>query len=419
MEYLKIHGRNRLEGSLTVQGAKNSVLPILAATLLINDKSVIHNCPRLSDVDAAIRILKTLGCVCVRDEHTVIVDSTDSANWEVGKSLMEEMRSSIVFLGAIISRNGKAVLSGPGGCELGPRPIDMHLTALKQLGVIINEENGVIICSAPHGIVGADIKLRFPSVGATENIMIAAAVSNGTTVIRGAAKEPEISDLADFLNAAGAKIYGAGSDTVIIEGVSKLHSCEHKIISDRIVAATYLSAVAATKGNIRLDNCPAHNMKSILDFFSQLGCKIKTDGKSVYFKSANVLSQNSATVTGVYPLFPTDAGPIAVALFPSIRAVNSLTETIFENRFRYVPQLNKFGADIILNNQTAVSNGKKQLTGADVYCTDLRGGAALVIAALAADGESNIKDIYHIERGYNRLAENLRQIGAEIKEMKS
>ncbi len=417
MEYFKIRGKNKLEGSLTVQGAKNSALPILAATLLIKDKSIIHNCPELSDVDAALRILKTLGCICVRDEHTVIVDATYAANWEIGKSLMEEMRSSIVFLGAVISRNGRAVLSGPGGCELGPRPIDMHLSALEQMGVTVREENGVIVCTAEAGIKGADIKLRFPSVGTTENIMIAAAVSKGTTVIRGAAKEPEISDLADFLNACGAKIKGAGSSTVVIEGVAKLHSAEHTVISDRIVAATFLSAAAATGGEISLNNCPAYNMISILDFFENMGCSVKSNGNSVHIKSNEKLLLESNTVTGVYPLFPTDAGPIAVALFPSVCGVNSLTETIFENRFRYLPQLNKFGADISIKNQTAVSSGKKELTGANLSCTDLRGGAALVIAALSAKGESEIHDIYHIERGYCRLAENLRQIGADIKEM--
>lgn len=417
MRCFRVSGPNKIDGRLKVQGAKNSALPILAATLLIKDKSIIHNCPGLSDVDAALKILIMLGCVCVRDENTVIVDATDAANCEVSKTLMQEMRSSIVFLGAVVSRMGKAVISSPGGCELGPRPIDMHLSALKQLGVSVCEEDGILICTAPHGIKGADITLRFPSVGATENIIITAAVSKGTTIIRNAAKEPEISDLADFLNRAGAKIQGAGSDTVIIEGVSKLKSAEHSVICDRIVAATYLSAAAVTGGSIELVGCPAYNMVSVLDFFKNIGCEVKVFNNKVLLKCTSPLKCSGNTVTTVYPGFPTDAGPLIVPVFTALPGVNSLSETIFENRFRYIPQLNKFGADIVLKGQTAYTSIKKELTCADVTCTDLRGGAALVITALAAKGVSTIDEIHHIERGYYRLPENLNKVGADIKEI--
>lgn len=417
MRYYRVCGGRKIDGCLQVQGAKNSALPILAATLLIKDKSIIHNCPGLSDVDAALKILIMLGCVCVRDDNTVIVDARDAANCEVSRSLMQEMRSSIVFLGAVISRMGKAIISSPGGCELGPRPIDMHLSALKQLGVNIVEEDGVLTCTAPGGIKGADIFLRFPSVGATENIIITATLSKGTTVIHGAAKEPEISDLADFLNSAGARIKGAGSDTVIIEGVSTLHSTEHRVISDRIVAATYLSAAAVTGGNIELKGCPAYNMVSILKFFDDIGCCVRSRGNCVSIKCNVPFKNFGKTVTDVYPRFPTDAGPLIVPVFSMLPGENQLTETIFENRFRYVPELNKFGANILLNGKTAYSKGVKDFSPAEVMCTDLRGGAALVIAALKARGVSTVGEIHHIERGYYRLPENLQKLGADVKEI--
>ncbi|MBE6728813.1 MAG: UDP-N-acetylglucosamine 1-carboxyvinyltransferase [Ruminococcaceae bacterium] len=417
MKTIKVRGKKRLGGCLQVQGAKNSVLPILAATLLINGRSVIHNCPDLTDVDAALKILIMLGCVCVRDETTVIVDASDAANYEISKELMSEMRSSVVFLGAVISRMGKAVISYPGGCELGPRPIDLHLSALKKMGVSVNDADDRLICSASGGIRGAEIFLTFPSVGATENIIIAACLSKGTTVIKNAAKEPEISDLCDFLNKAGAKIKGAGSSTVIIEGVNKLHSVEHRVLPDRIVAATYLSAAAVTNGEICLKNTGAANMLSIIRFFDDMGCNIKTNGKEIYLKGKEKYSACLDITTGVYPAFPTDAGPVTLPLFLKSDGSNSITETIFKNRFRYIDQLNKFNADITLDGNTAISNGIKELIGANVECTDLRGGAALILAALMAEGESVIYKTYHIERGYCNIVNCFAELGADIKEL--
>lgn len=417
MRCFRICGGKRLNGSIQVQGAKNSALPILAATLLIKDKSIIHNCPGLSDVDAAIRILIMLGCVCVRDDETVIVDAADAANYSVSRSLMQEMRSSIVFLGAVVSRMGKAVITAPGGCELGPRPIDMHLSSLKQLGVEVSEENGVLTCTAPDGITGADITLRFPSVGATENIIITAAVSKGTTVIRNAAKEPEISDLADFLNRAGAKISGAGSNTVVIEGVQKLHSVTHKVMGDRIVAATYFSAAAVTGGCLEIKGCPAYSMVKVLRFFENIGCNITVRDSSVKIDCSKPLKCSSQTVTTVYPGFPTDAGPLIIPVFTVIEGQNGLKETIFENRFRFINELNKFGADVCVSDNYAYCSCAKALKSAKVSCTDLRGGAALVIAALAAEGVSEIDEIHHIERGYYRLPYFLEEVGADVKEI--
>lgn len=416
MSGYKISGGQRLSGKIMVQGAKNSALPILAATLLIKEKSIIHNCPDLTDVDAALKILVMLGAICVRDENTVIVDSRDAVNYEISRELMSEMRSSVVFLGAIVSRMGRAVISYPGGCELGPRPIDLHLSALKQLGVEICDENERIICSAPHGIKGANIHLAFPSVGATENIIITSVLSQGTTVIYNAASEPEISDLADFLNAAGAKIKGAGSNTVTIEGVDKLHSVEHKVIPDRIVAATYLAAAAATGGDVLLENNSAVNMQSVLRFFNNIGCTTKVKSNTIYLKGKDVYQGDFNIETGVFPGFPTDAGPIIVPLFCKMNGINTIKETIFKNRFRYISELNKFGADIKLNENIAICDGVKKLKCADSKCTDLRGGAALVLAALIADGESCVEEIFHIERGYVNMAKNLCSIGANIKE---
>ena len=259
MSKLIIEGGHRLSGSIQVQGAKNSVLPVLAGALLCEGTSEIHNCPKISDVEVSLRILEGLGCKCKREEDAFIIDASAPDRDEIPDELMREMRSSVVFLGAILGRFGKAVISSPGGCELGPRPIDLHLSALRRMGVEITEDHGCLYCCAPHGILGAEIQLSFPSVGATENIILAAATANGKTVIHNAAKEPEISDLADFLNSAGAKIYGCGSDTVEIYGVKKLNGACHSIIPDRIAALTYLCAAAMTSGEITLENImPSH-----------------------------------------------------------------------------------------------------------------------------------------------------------------
>ena len=417
MGVFKVKGGKKLSGSLTVQGAKNSALPILAATLLIKDKSVLHNCPDLTDTSAALKILVMLGCVCVRDDNTVIVDARDAVNFEISKELMREMRSSVVFLGAMISRMGRAVISNPGGCELGPRPIDLHISALRQLGVHIEEQEDRIVCTAPKGIIGSEITLDFPSVGATENIIIAACVSKGTTVIKNAAREPEISDLADFLNRAGGRIKGAGSSVVTVEGVGRLYSAEHRVLPDRIVAATYLSAAAVTGGEVMLKGCNAVNMMSILRFFGDIGCRIKSDGNNIYLCGNEKYNPTRQIVTDVYPAFPTDAGPIVVPVFCRIDGRQSIKETIFENRFRYINELNKLGADISLKGDVAATNGLKILKATNVRCTDLRGGAALVVAALCCEGEVLISDIHHIERGYCNMPRCLNALGADITEV--
>ncbi len=414
MSELVINGGKKLSGEICVQGAKNSVLPVLAATVLCGGECVIHNCPQLSDVETSLKILAHLGCGCKKDGDTVAVNARDISDYSIPDTLMREMRSSVVFLGAVIGRTGKAVISSPGGCELGPRPIDLHLSSLNKMGVTVKEEHGYLNCTAENGLHGAEITLNFPSVGATENIILAAVLAEGDTVIHGAAKEPEISDLADFLNSAGARINGCGSDTVRIRGVKTLGGAEHSIIPDRIVAATYMACAAVTGGNITLKNVMPPHMASILWLFNESGCKVNINGKSINLLSPQRLLRVPTVRSLVYPGFPTDAGPIAAALLCKADRTSVFVENIFENRFRYVDELKRFGAKIKTEGKIAVIEGVTELSAADCKSTDLRGGAALVIAALAANGKSKIGEIQHIERGYEDIAENLRVIGADI-----
>jgi len=414
MSKILINGGKKLNGAVRLQGAKNSVLPILAATVLIRGESVIHNCPSLSDVEAALKILRHLGAEVTRQKDSIVVNSSNLSGFTIPDELMREMRSSIVFLGAIAARMQKAVLSSPGGCELGPRPIDLHLESLSELGLHITEEGGKLNCSAENGLTGSNIHLSFPSVGATENIILAAVTAMGTTVIHGAAREPEISDLADFLNRAGANVQGAGSDTIVISGVIKLHPTEHTVIPDRIEAATYLAATAATGGKITLLGAiPAH-ITPVMKALETSGCEIRVNNREVSLIAPVSLKRVPVIRTLPHPGFPTDAGSPLMAMLTVAEGSSMFVENIFENRFRIVDELKRFGAKIYTNGRVAVIEGVKKLTGATVECTDLRGGAALVIAALVAQGETQIDKIFHLDRGYERLTENLTGLGALI-----
>ena len=417
MSKLVINGGNKLHGEVKIHGAKNSVLPILAATVLCTGKSVIKNCPELLDVTAALNILKHLGCKCSFKNNVVCVDNLNLKCNKIPDDLMREMRSSVIFLGAILGRCGNAVISSPGGCELGPRPIDLHVMALKKLGAIATEKHGFIEFTAPNGLKGTEINLSFASVGATENIILAAVLAEGITTIHNAAKEPEICDLASYLNACGARIYGCGTDTVYIHGVKSLNGCVHKIIPDRIVAATYISAAAITGGKISLTNVEPSHLTAIVSVFEEAGCKIKSKNSSIFVSAPDKPSHISTIRTAVYPGFPTDAGPLVLAMLTKSKGTSVMVENIFDNRYKYVDELRRLGANIKIEGKVAIVEGVSSLFGAPCRCTDLRGGAALVIAALAASGKTVISDINHIKRGYEKIAENYSKLGADIIEV--
>mgnify|MGYP003289499090 CR=1 FL=1 len=419
MNKIIVNGGKKLNGEITIQGAKNSVLPILVATLLVDGVSVIHNCPYLSDVDATIKILRYLGCTVSREGHTVTVDSSTMCRQDVPDSLMREMRSSIVFLGGIIGRTGKAVLSTPGGCEIGLRPIDLHLSAMEQFGAKVTTENGFIVCSAEErGLCGTRIVLSFPSVGATENIILTATLAKGTTVISNAAREPEISDLADFLNRCGAKIYGAGDGTIVVEGVSRLHSAEHTIIPDRIVAATYLIATAMTGGKVSFNDVIPSHLGPIIQPLRESGCFIFIKGRNVILSSPKQLKRIKMIRTMPHPGFPTDVQAQMMALTTIADGTSVFIENIFESRFKHIGELLRFGAKIHAEGRMAVVEGVKTLNGANVKATDLRGGSAMILAGLSANGITEISHIHHIDRGYEEPEKVLELLGADIKRVK-
>ena len=414
MSNIMIEGPRCIGGSIRVQGAKNSALPLLAAALIGEGESIIHNCPDLSDVEAAINILVQLGCKVKREGSTVVIDSTSFNCSEIPDELMREMRSSIVFLGAIIARCDVARLSFPGGCELGPRPIDLHISGLRQLGAKIEENHGYLECSRDERLKGCEIDLALPSVGATENIMLAASTAEGTTVIRNAAREPEISDLADFLNGCGAKIHGAGESSVVIEGVERLHGTEHTVIPDRIVAATYMAAAAATRGHITLnDVIPAH-LYPVIPVFTEAGCEISVSGRELTLIAPRRLKAVKMVRTMAHPGFPTDAQPPVMAMLTVAEGNSMFVENIFENRYKHVGELTRLGAHIKVEGKVAVVEGVPGLYGANVEAGDLRGGAALLVAALAAEGRTAISGIKHIDRGYEKIVENFSRLGADL-----
>lgn len=414
MQKLVIHGGRRLEGEISVQGAKNSALPIAAAALLCDGESRLENCPKLSDVYAACRILTNLGCRCEIQGNTVHVNAQNMCSAVIPERFMCEMRSSIIFLGAVLGRMGTCTLGYPGGCELGPRPINLHLQALRRMGVKIHEENGILHCTTPNGLHGARIHLQFPSVGATENILLAAVTAKGETTISNAAREPEIVDLSNFLRTCGADISGAGTGTVVIRGVKQLHGCTYRIMPDRIVAATWLAAAAATGGEVTLKQVSASEMESILDVFEEMNCRIGIAEDRICFYAGAPLRAVRSMKTMPYPGFPTDAQAILTAALCRATGTTVVEETIFENRFRHVDALTKMGADIRVSGRIAVINGVRSLHGAAVEATDLRGGAAMMIAGLCASGETVISEIHHIDRGYDSPEHVLQQVGAEI-----
>lgn len=413
---LIVNGGRKLEGELRVHGAKNSALPLLSAAVLAHGETVLHNCPELTDVDAACRILTHLGCRCKRSGGTVTIDATNVSGYEIPDTLMREMRSSIVFLGAVLGRTGRCRLSFPGGCELGARPIDLHLAALRQMGAEIAEEHGYLDCSAAGGLHGAKITLSFPSVGATENILLAATAAKGYTEIHNAAREPEIVDLAECLGKFGARIGGAGESVITVEGTPRAEPCEHSVIPDRIVAGTYLCAAAITRGELILTDCEPLHMNGFVPVLEAMGARIYTyGGGKMYLSCKKRLTAPPTIRTMPYPGFPTDIQAPFTALCSTVEGTSVFVETIFENRFRHVPELVRLGASIKTEGRVCVVQGVKRLSGAKVCAAELRGGAALVTAALAAEGTSEVTGLCYIDRGYESLEGALRSVGADIK----
>jgi UDP-N-acetylglucosamine 1-carboxyvinyltransferase len=414
MAKLLIHGAKKLQGEVRIHGAKNSTLPLMAASLICGEKCVLHNCPSLSDVDTSERILRHLGCRVERSGGDITIDPTSMERYDIPDEMMREMRSSIIFLGAIVARMGKALLSYPGGCELGPRPIDLHLSSLRRMGVVIREDHGQLDCTVPDGLHGTVISLAFPSVGATENILIAAVLAKGTTVINNAAREPEIWDLADFLNSCGARIAGAGESTITVEGVPRLSGCEHRVIPDRIAAATYLAVGAATGSTLTVASIIPRHLEPIFPVFEESGCALLTDGDRVRIVPPPRLHRVKSVRTMPYPGFPTDAQAPLMSMLSIADGTSVFVENIFESRYKHVGELLRLGANIKVEGRVAIVDGVERLSGAPVEATDLRGGAALVVAGLAAYGVTEVSGLNHLDRGYEKLENNLAALGAEI-----
>jgi UDP-N-acetylglucosamine 1-carboxyvinyltransferase len=414
LEKLVIEGGRPLSGAIKIHGAKNAALPILAAGILAEGTFRIHNVPDLSDIQVMLEILRALGCRTEHREDLVTVNSSTAHSYHIPERQMSQMRSSIFLMGPLLARFGRVQVYQPGGCAIGERKIDLHLRGLAALGATIEETSGnTIICSAEE-LRGAEINLDYPSVGATENIMMAAAMAKGLTTISNAAREPEIQDLQNFLNTMGANIIGAGTDTITIEGVSVLTPCTYRIIPDRIVAGTMMIAAAVTRGSITLENvCPAH-LTSAIHVLKRAGVQIAINGDIMSVNGVGRPKSIDRIITSPYPSFPTDLQSQIMVLLSLAEGLSILKETVFEGRFKHVDELVRMGADIRVDLNSAFIRGVSRLYGATVEATDLRAGAALVIAGLAAQGTTIIEQIHHIDRGYDRIEHMLSHLGADI-----
>jgi UDP-N-acetylglucosamine 1-carboxyvinyltransferase len=413
VDAFEIHGGKPLRGQTQVYGAKNAALPILAATVMVEDACQIEGVPELEDVRVMLDILEHLGARVQRIGDVVSVDSTTIASTIVPPNLMRKMRSSIFLMGPLLARFGEVKVSKPGGCVIGQRPIDYHLRGMRSLGAEIIEQHGYVKCVSSR-LHGGHVTLDFPSVGATENLIMAAVLADGTTIIENSAREPEIVDLANFLKACGAKIEGAGEDTIVITGVHHLHGASHKIIPDRIVAGTLLIAAAATRGNITLTGADMNHLGFLLSKFQESGVRVDSDRDIIHVEGSDTYRAVDLR-TAPYPGFPTDLQAPLMAMLTTAEGTSVIRENVFEARFKHVNELTRMGADLSVDLQTAVVRGVRQLSGATVEATDLRGGAALVIAGLMAEGMTRVEGLHHIDRGYQQLETYLRDLGADIR----
>ena len=415
MEKLIVKGGNRLVGAVKTSGAKNAVLPIIAASILGTTPSHLDEVPMLEDVHTISEVLKCLGLAveCSPEKNVLDIDSTEITSYEAPYELVRTMRASFLVMGSLLARIGKARISMPGGCAIGARPIDIHLKGFEALGVKIEQGHGYIEASAPEGLKGTSIYFDFPSVGATENIMMAASLAEGTTILENAAEEPEIVDLANYLNKMGAKIRGAGTDTIRIEGVEKLHGADYTIIPDRIEAGTYMIAAAMTGGDIVVENVLPEHQKPLIAKLREAGAVVEEDIDKVRVIGKNPLKAVSIK-TLPYPGFPTDMQAQMMAMMVIAEGRSKVTETVFENRFMHVVELNRMGAQISTEGRSAVIDGPSKLTGCDVRATDLRAGAAMILAGLVAEGTTRIGDLHHIDRGYENIVAKLKNLGADI-----
>lgn len=415
MEKLIVKGGNRLVGAVKTSGAKNAVLPIIAASILGTTPSHLDEVPMLEDVHTISEVLKCLGLAveCSPEKNVLDIDSTEITSYEAPYELVRTMRASFLVMGPLLARIGKARISMPGGCAIGARPIDIHLKGFEALGVKIEQGHGYIEASAPEGLKGTSIYFDFPSVGATENIMMAASLAEGTTILENAAEEPEIVDLANYLNKMGAKIRGAGTDTIRIEGVDKLHGADYTIIPDRIEAGTYMIAAAMTGGDIVVENVLPEHQKPLIAKLREAGAVVEEDIDKVRVIGKNPLKAVSIK-TLPYPGFPTDMQAQMMAMMVIAEGRSKVTETVFENRFMHVVELNRMGAQISTEGRSAVIDGPCKLTGCDVRATDLRAGAAMILAGLVAESTTRIGDLHHIDRGYENIVVKLKNLGADI-----
>ena len=407
-----IQGGKELAGEVRISGSKNAALPIIAATVLVKGKITLYNVPNIQDVQTMFEIIRGIGGKVTKKNNKMIIDTSKINTYEIPENLMRKMRSSVILAGAIIGKYNKANFSYPGGCEIGSRPIDLHLKSFEKLGIQVNQNHGNIECNAEK-IKGEKIDLDFPSVGATENAILASILAEGTTIITNAAREPEIIDLQNFLNKMGAKIVGAGTDEIQIEGVKKLKDISYNIMPDRIETGSFLCFAAATKGNIILENVNATHITPIISKLEEAECKIEVNKNKIKIVAPKKLKAIDIK-TMPYPGFPTDMQSVFASMLTIAKGTSIIVENIFENRYKYTQELNKMGAKITVEGKSAIIRGTRKLYGADVKATDLRGGAALVLAGLIAKGKTQVDDIEYILRGYEKLDYKLQNLGANI-----